>query len=73
VIAVVDASVIIKWLLQDPEREVGTDKATQLMELVTTGEQRGSDSDEVSTEAERHMLKGLAAISFKGITSALIS
>jgi predicted nucleic acid-binding protein len=39
VIAVVDASVIIKWLLQDPEREVGTDKATRLMELVTTGEQ----------------------------------
>lgn len=38
-IAVVDASVIIKWLLQDPEREAGTDKATRLMELVTTGEQ----------------------------------
>ena len=38
-IAVVDASVVIKWLLQDPEREAGTDKATRLMELVTTGEQ----------------------------------
>jgi len=39
VIAVVDASVIIKWLLQDPEREAGADKATQLMERVTNGEQ----------------------------------
>ena len=38
-IAVVDASVVIKWLLQDPEREAGTDKATRLMELVTTGGQ----------------------------------
>ena len=37
--AVIDASVIIKWLLQDPEREAGTEKATQLMELVTNGEQ----------------------------------
>jgi predicted nucleic acid-binding protein len=39
VIAVVDASVVIKWLLQDPEREAGTDKATQLMERVSSGEQ----------------------------------
>jgi predicted nucleic acid-binding protein len=39
VIAVVDASVVIKWLLQDPEREAGTDKATHLMELVTNGDQ----------------------------------
>jgi predicted nucleic acid-binding protein len=39
VIAVIDASVVIKWLLQDPEREAGTDKATRLMELVTTGDQ----------------------------------
>lgn len=38
-IAVVDASVVIKWLLQDPEREAGTDKATQLMELATNGAQ----------------------------------
>ena len=38
-IAVVDASVVIKWLLQDPEREAGTDKATQLMESVTNGDQ----------------------------------
>lgn len=38
-IAVVDASVVIKWLLQDPEREAGTAKATQLMELVTNGDQ----------------------------------
>jgi predicted nucleic acid-binding protein len=39
VIAVIDASVVIKWLLQDSEREAGTEKATQLMELVTNGEQ----------------------------------
>jgi predicted nucleic acid-binding protein len=39
VIVVLDASVIIKWLLQDPEREAGTDKATQLMEGVIKGEQ----------------------------------
>ncbi len=38
-IAVIDASVVIKWLLQDPEREAGTDKATHLMERVTNGEQ----------------------------------
>lgn len=38
-IAVIDASVIIKWLLQDSEREAGTDKATRLMERVTNGEQ----------------------------------
>ena len=35
---VVDASVVIKWLLQDPEREVGTEKATQLMDSITRGE-----------------------------------
>jgi predicted nucleic acid-binding protein len=39
VIVVVDASVIIKWLVQDPEREAGTDKATRLMQQVTNGEQ----------------------------------
>jgi len=39
VIAVIDASVIVKWLVQDPEREAGTDKATQLMERVTNGDQ----------------------------------
>lgn len=38
-IAVVDASVVIKWLLRDPEREAGTDKATRLMELITNGQQ----------------------------------
>ena len=38
-IAVIDASVVIKWLLQDPEREAGTEKATRLMEQVTSGEQ----------------------------------
>lgn len=35
---VVDASVVIKWLLQDPVREAGTDKATRLMESVTRGD-----------------------------------
>ena len=38
-IAVVDASVIIKWLLQDPEREPETGKATALMERIANGEQ----------------------------------
>ena len=38
-IAVIDASVIVKWLLQDPQRGAGTDKATQLMERVANGEQ----------------------------------
>ena len=36
---VIDASVVIKWLLRDPEREAGTDKATQLMETVIKGEE----------------------------------
>ncbi len=35
---VLDASVIIQWLLQDPEREVGTDKATRLVESVVKGD-----------------------------------
>lgn len=39
-IVVVDASVVIKWLLQDPERAADTDKATRLMERVTNGEQQ---------------------------------
>ena len=37
-IAVVDASVVIKWLLQDPEREADTEMATRLMEKVASGE-----------------------------------
>lgn len=36
---VVDASVVIKWLLQDPLREADTEKATKLMERVTNGEE----------------------------------
>jgi predicted nucleic acid-binding protein len=35
---VIDASVVIKWLLQDPKREAGTDNATLLMEKVVKGE-----------------------------------
>jgi predicted nucleic acid-binding protein len=34
---VLDASVIVKWLLDDPERESGTEKATQIMESVASG------------------------------------
>ena len=34
---VIDASVVIKWLLRDPAREVGTAQATALMEAVTGG------------------------------------
>jgi predicted nucleic acid-binding protein len=39
VTVVVDASVVIKWLLQDPQREAGTDKATRLIEQIIQGEQ----------------------------------
>ena len=35
----VDASVVIKWLLQDPEHEADTDKATRLMQSVALGDQ----------------------------------
>ena len=38
-IVVIDASVVLKWLLQDPKWEAGTEKATRLMESVTSGEQ----------------------------------
>jgi predicted nucleic acid-binding protein len=34
---VLDASVVIKWLLKDPGREIGTEKATQIMEHVARG------------------------------------
>ncbi len=34
---VLDASVIVKWLLQDPQREPNTDAATGLVEAVVTG------------------------------------
>ncbi|HEX3838445.1 MAG TPA: type II toxin-antitoxin system VapC family toxin [Steroidobacteraceae bacterium] len=36
---IIDASIVIKWLLQDPEREAGTDRATNLMDAVLKGEQ----------------------------------
>ncbi len=36
-IVVLDASVIVKWLLNDPGHEAGTEKATRLMELVANG------------------------------------
>ncbi len=38
-IVVIDASVVLKWLIQDPEREAGTEKATRLMASVASGEQ----------------------------------
>lgn len=34
---VVDASVLLKWLLNDPERETETEKATALMQRVADG------------------------------------
>jgi predicted nucleic acid-binding protein len=38
VTVVVDASVVVKWLLQDPEHEADTDKSTQLMQSVSLGD-----------------------------------
>jgi predicted nucleic acid-binding protein len=37
VILVIDASVVIKWLIQSPEREAGTDRATRLLQAVVAG------------------------------------
>jgi predicted nucleic acid-binding protein len=37
VIVVLDASVILKWLLEDPDREPDTDKAFALVESVVSG------------------------------------
>ena len=37
-IIVLDASVILKWLIEDPLREPDTDKASALMESVVEGE-----------------------------------
>jgi predicted nucleic acid-binding protein len=37
VTVVLDASVMVKWLLEDPQQEPGTDKATQLLERVVQG------------------------------------
>lgn len=34
---VIDASVVVKWLLRDPEREVATEEATALMATVASG------------------------------------
>lgn len=39
---VVDASVVVKWLVQDAEREADTDKAQLLMEAVIKGDQEVS-------------------------------
>ncbi|NEX20427.1 type II toxin-antitoxin system VapC family toxin [Thiorhodococcus mannitoliphagus] len=38
-ILVIDASVIIRWLFQDPEREADTEQATALMASVVRGDQ----------------------------------
>ena len=38
-IIVVDASVVVKWLVQDPQREADTEKAERLLESVVKGEQ----------------------------------
>jgi hypothetical protein len=37
VIVVLDASVILKWLLEDPAREPDTEKAFALVESVVSG------------------------------------
>ena len=37
-IIVLDASVILKWLIEDPLREPDTDKASALMESIVKGE-----------------------------------
>mgnify|MGYP003381367025 FL=1 len=37
-IIVLDASVILKWLIEDPLRELDTDKASILMESIVEGE-----------------------------------
>ena len=34
---VLDASVIVKWLFQNPRREAGTEQATDLMEQIAAG------------------------------------
>jgi predicted nucleic acid-binding protein len=36
---VVDASVVVKWVLQDEEREPETDQATRLMQWILDGEE----------------------------------
>jgi predicted nucleic acid-binding protein len=38
VIVVLDASVILKWLIEDPEREADTDRAIALVESVIDGD-----------------------------------
>ena len=37
-IVVIDASVVLKWLLEDPAREPDTEKASAIMESVVRGE-----------------------------------
>lgn len=53
-ILVVDASVIIKWLFNDPEREANTEQATALMAAVVRGEH--------SVVQPRHWLIEVAAV-----------
>lgn len=36
---VVDASVVVKWLMEDPEKEEDTERASRLMESIVKGEQ----------------------------------
>jgi hypothetical protein len=38
IVIVLDASVVLKWLLEDPATEPDTDKATALVEAVIRGE-----------------------------------
>lgn len=38
-IAVIDASVVVKWLIEDPDREADTEAASRLMESIVKAEQ----------------------------------
>ena len=38
-IFVVDASVVVKWLMEDPKQEADTERASRLMESIVKGEQ----------------------------------
>jgi predicted nucleic acid-binding protein len=51
---VLDASVIVKWLLDDPGRESGTETATRIMESVANGS--------VSAVQPVHWLAEVAAV-----------
>ena len=53
-IIVVDASVVVKWLIEDPEHEADTETASRLMESIVKGEQ--------SALQPRHWIAEVAAV-----------